>query len=171
MRSNGRRHANALMGGTVLILLGGWFLFDGMGYDLPSIGQLWPVFPLLSGAFSLMAYLTRDKKDPSLVFSGVFGVCLGVFFFCFTLDVFDWNDMGDLWPVFPLIAGCAFLSSWLAGGFKEKGLLVPGFGALAVGSVGLLFTLGQMSFEGVRLAGSPAIVVVGAAIVWRSLRG
>ena len=75
--------------GTVLILLGARFLFDGLGYDLPRLGALWPAFPLLSGALSLFAFATREKKDPSLVFSGVSGVLLGLFFFCFTLDFFD----------------------------------------------------------------------------------
>ncbi len=164
------RHGNALFGGTVLILLGAWFLFDGLGFDLPSLGALWPVFPLLSGALSLFAFATRKKKDPSVVFSGVSGVFLGLFFFCFTLGVFDWQDMGELWPVFPLIVGCAFLGSWFAGRCREKGLIVPGVGATAVGVVGLLFTLNQMSFDGLRLVGSLAIVAVGAVIVVRSLR-
>ncbi len=165
-----RKYGNALFGGTVLILLGGWFLFDGLGYDLPRLGALWPAFPLLSGLLSLFAFATRKKKDPSLVFSGVSGVFLGLFFFCFTLDVFEWDDMSELWPVFPLIVGCSFLGSWLAGRCREKGLIVPGVGATVVGVIGLLFTLDQMSFDGLRLAGSLAIVAVGAVIVVRSLR-
>jgi hypothetical protein len=165
-----RRHGNALFGGAVLILLGAWFLFDGLGFDLPRLGALWPAFPLLSGALSLFAFATREKKDPSLVFSGISGVLLGLFFFCFTLDFFDWDDLGELWPVFPLIIGCSFLGSWLAGRCREKGLIVPGVGATAVGAVGLLFTLNQMSFEGLRPVGSLAIVAVGAVIVVRSLR-
>lgn len=165
-----RRHGNALFGGAVLILLGAWFLFDGLGFDLPRLGVLWPAFPLLSGLLSLFAFATREKRDPSLVFSGVSGVLLGLFFFCFTLGVFDWDEMGELWPVFPLILGCSFLGSWLAGGCREKGLIVPGVGAAAVGAVGLLFTLNQLSFDGLRLVGSLTIVAVGAVIVVRSLR-
>ena len=51
------------------------------------------------------------------------------------------------------------------GGFNHG--LVPNLEDVVIG---LLFTIGQMSLEGLRLAGSLAVVAVGVGIVWRSLR-
>ena len=77
---------------------------------------------------------------------------------------------------FALLAGLAMMFGMAGGVFGQAPLRVAVDATdwrttmAAVGVVGLLFTLGQMSFDGLRLAGSMAIVAVGAVIVVRSLR-
>ena len=164
------RQAGGVFWGGVMVLVGGWFLLSQMGIDLPGLDQLWPIFPMLSGFGSLAAFFSRRRRDPGLVFPGVIGMLIGLFFFTFTFEFFSWSEMAVLWPVFPLICGLAFLSTWLAGACREKELLVPGGLSTAVGVIGLFLTLGEMTAQHVRLVGSISIVVVGGVMVYRALR-
>jgi len=52
--------------------------------------------------------------------------------------------MEDYWPAFPLIAGLAFVATWVAGRFRESGLLVPVAVGLLAGVAGFSFTLGWL---------------------------
>lgn len=165
-----RRQAKGLFWGVALIFLGAWFLSRRMGIDLPGLDQLWPIFPTLSGLTFLVAWLYRSDADPGLVWPGLTAFLVGLFFFFFTFEVFQWDDMERLWPVFPAIAGLSFVATWAAGGFKQPGLLVPGTAALAVGVLGLFFTLGGWTVETVQLVASIVVIVVGAGIVLRALR-
>ena len=153
-----------------MVLIGGWFLLNQMGVDLPGLDQLWPIFPMLSGFGSLVAFFSRQRRDPGLVFPGVTGMLMGLFFFTFTFNIRSWSDMAVLWPVFPLICGLAFLSTWLAGACREKELLVPGALSTAVGVIALFLTHGEMTAQHLRLVGSIAILAVGGVMVYRALR-
>lgn len=135
---NNRR--GAIVPGLVLIALGIWFLADSLGLNLPGLGDLWPIFPLGAGLAFLVQYFIGGRQEEGLIFSGVAGVLTGALFFAITLGPLDWGDLGELWPLFPLIAGVAFLAQWLVKP-GERGLLVPAGLGLAVGLVGLLFTL------------------------------
>jgi hypothetical protein len=135
---NDRR--GAIVPGLVLIALGAWFLADALGVRLPSLGDLWPVFPLGFGLAALAQFFLGRRRDEGLVFSGVSASLLGAFFFAITLGPLDWGDLGRYWPVFVLIGGLAFLAQWLARP-AERGLLVPALLALLVGGVALAFTL------------------------------
>lgn len=134
---NGRY--GALFPGLLLIALGAWFLADALGVALPSLGDLWPVFSVGFGLACLVNYFLGGRREPGLVFMGVTSSLLGVLFFAITLGPLAWGDLGRLWPLFPLIAGLAFLAQWLTQP-SERGLLVPGLLGLAVGGVPLLFT-------------------------------
>jgi peptidoglycan/LPS O-acetylase OafA/YrhL len=135
---NNRR--GALVPGLVLIALGLWFLADALGVQMPGLGDLWPIFPLGFGVAMLAQFLLGGRREEGLVFTGIVGVLTGAFFFAITLGPLSWGDLGRYWPVFPLIAGVAFLAQWLVRP-GERGLLVPALGGLAVGGIGLLFTL------------------------------
>ena len=165
-----RRQVRSFVWGAILVSVGTWFLLTRLGFDLPEMDQLWPIFPLFCGLGSMIAFATREKKDPGLIFPGTLLVLLALFFFCFTFDLFSWDRMEVLWPIFPLIVGIAFVFRWFAGRCRELPLLVPGGITLSVGVIGLFFTLGDMTIEGLQLAGSLLVVALGAAIVLRSLR-
>ena len=136
-----KRNSGNFATGLILILIGGWFLLRQLGLNLPGIGNLWPIFPTLGG-LAIIGLFLRNQEDEGVLVPGVAGFLIGIFFFFFTLGIFEWAEMGQLWPVFPLIGGLAFLATWLGGGRHEPGLLVPAFGGLAVGVIGLVFTLG-----------------------------
>ncbi len=136
-----------------------------MGVNLPSIGGLWPIFPTLAGLVFMAAYFMGSEKDAGLLIPGVSSFLIGIFFFFFTMGVFEWAEMGRLWPIFPLIGGIAFVAVWMAGGRKDFGLLIPAGGALAVGVVGLIFTLGGFNFARIANFWPIILIVVGLGIL------
>jgi len=103
------------------------------------------------------------------VWPGTVGVLVGAFFFLFTFGLFRWEQMAEMWPVYPLIVGIAFVATWLAGRCRKIGLLVPAVINLAVGVVGLGFTLGVIDARTVKLLWPLALVALGAYLVVRSL--
>jgi hypothetical protein len=162
----GERSGN-LIGGLVLIAIGLWFLADNFGFQTFRLRAIWPIFPTLAGVGFILSYLTGREKDEGVLIPGVICLLLGPFFFLFTAGPLDWDDMGALWPVFPLIAGVAFLVTWLAGRCRDPGYLWSGLPALGVGAIGLLFTLGPFRFRTI-VQGWP-LVLVGVG-VWLLVR-
>jgi hypothetical protein len=142
--------SSALVPGLILIALGIWFLADSLGLPLPGLGQLWPLFPLVSGLAFLAQYFLGGRRDEGLVFTGIGGALIGAFFLSITLGPLDWGDLGRLWPIFPLIGGLAFLGQWLVKP-ADRGLLVPAAFGLLIGLVALLFTLNVVGPEVTRL--------------------
>lgn len=162
----------SLVLGIFLMFLGVWFLLGSLGMLLPSLADMWPIFPSGAGAALLFAYLTGMTKDTGVVWPGTAGFLIGVLFFAITLGPLKWDDMEWLWPFFPLIAGVAFLATWAAGSFKKPGLLVPGGILLATGLVGLGFTLELIQNWFPRLVeiGWPVVLIaVGLYLVAQSI--
>ncbi len=93
--------------GIALIVAGVLFLMVS-NHVLLGWGDVWPVFPLLVGA--QMLRVSRTRRAPWLVFSGVTGLLLGLFFLLFTLGFVGWERMASLWPVFALVAGVALIA-------------------------------------------------------------
>ena len=144
----GRRRLGALVPGLILILLGLWFLLDNFGLVQINMGQLWPVFPLVFGLAMLLTGTFRGRRgrtDEGAVMVGVWGTLIGLFFFLFTLGAVSWDQMGLLWPTFPLIGGLGFLAAFLSNGLRDWGLLLVGGIATLVGVLGYLFTYGVVS--------------------------
>ena len=139
-----RRAGGSLTPGIILVTLGIWFFLRNLGFDLPGFGELWPIFPCLAGAFFLVAFFTGKDRGPGLVFPGTAAMLVGLFFFAFTLGPLEWWRMADYWPAFPFIGGLAFVATWVAGRFREPGLLVPAAVGVLVGVVGFSFTLGWL---------------------------
>ena len=137
-----RRGRGNLTLGTVLVTLGLWFFLRNLGVDLPGLDELWPIFPSLAGVAFLVTFVTSKNRVPGLVFLGTAGLLVGLFFFTFTVGPLEWWMMEDYWPAFPLIAGLSFVATWVAGRFREPGLLVPATVGLLAGVVGFSFTLG-----------------------------
>ena len=138
MKTSSAERRGSVFGGLIIIAIGVWFLMSSLGVNLPNIGNMWPVFPVLGGLAFLGAYLFGDERDSGFLIPGVGGLLTGVFFFMFTFGIYEWGEMGRLWPVFPLIGGVAFLAMFFAE--RDGGLLVPALGGIAVGIVGLLAT-------------------------------
>jgi hypothetical protein len=154
-----------LIGGLILIAIGLWFLLGGLGVNLPDIGRLWPIFPTLAGLAFIAGYFMGSQKEAGLLIPGIGAFLTGLFFFFFTFGIFEWGEMGRLWPVFPLIGGIAFAAVWLADGRKEPGLLIPAGAALAVGIIGLTFTLGGLSFALIGAYWPVILIVIGLGIL------
>jgi cell wall-active antibiotic response 4TMS protein YvqF len=160
-----------ILWGGLLLAAGTWFLLQRLGVDLPNFfSALWPIFPFMFGFAFLVTFFTGPEKDPGLVWPGTFGVLIGAFFFLFSFGVFRWDQMSELWPVFPLVVGISFVTTWLATNCKKLGLLVPATINLGVGIVGLAFTVGTIDAHTVNLLWPLGLVALGAFLIARSLR-
>jgi len=99
--------------------------------------NVWPIFPLGLGALLLRFF--RSRRAPWLMFFGTSGLLLGVFLMMFTLGILQWDALDTLWPIFPMIAGVAFLA--------ESAANVDGTPSLIVGSAIILFTAAAFLLE------------------------
>ena len=135
--------SGAVWAGLGLIGLGIAFLVAMLvGWD-----KFWPVFPLLGGLAFLIAWVGSGFKDSGLVWIGVAATLVGLFFFGFTLGVWEWEEMRELWPIFPLIGGIAFIAAFLAERARDWGTLGMGLVGIIVGLVGLAYTLGGLESD------------------------
>ncbi|RPI49353.1 MAG: hypothetical protein EHM56_12500 [Chloroflexi bacterium] len=138
-----RDRLGTVWAGLGLIGLGIAFVVaQWIGWD-----RIWPLFPVLGGIGFLAWYALTGFKDEGLVFVGIMALLVGLFFFGFTLGFWEWGQMGDLWPVFPLIGGVAFLALFFAERTRDVGTLGVGCAALIVGVVGLAFTYGLVGSD------------------------
>ena len=128
-----------MLGGFIVVTMGIWFLLSNLGFNVPSLENFWPIFPIIGGVSALAAFFTSGRRIPELLVPGVIVTLAGGFFFLFTTGIVPWEAMQVLWPAFPTIVGVAFLSSWLAGG--SAGLLAPAAVTLLFGGVGFIAAL------------------------------
>ncbi len=137
---------------VVLIAIGAYLLLANLRM-IPSFSmtQLWPGIVVLVGLMFWLGFIFGKDHDPGLAFVGTIVTLTGLFFFLFTFNVdlfgwgrVDWSDMGLLWPAFPLIVGIAFVGLWIAGRFRDWGVLFPAGILLVVGFGGFAFTLGNV---------------------------
>lgn len=167
-----RRRGGNVPLGVILVTVGVWFFLHNLGVDLPGLAEFWPIFPCLAGAGFLISFVTSKDRHPGRVFLGTVGLLVGLFFFTFTVGPLGWWRMEEYWPAFPLIAGLAFLATWVAGRCRESGLLVPTAVGLLVGVVGFSSTLGWLE-EWVMPAienGWPLVLIaIGLLMVFRGI--
>jgi len=145
--SRGSERSGVVIWGLAMIVVGAWFLLRTLGFRLPGMGQMWPIFPTLVGLSIFVGWLfTPDKRaNHGMMIPATINVLIGLFFFLFTLDLLPWGAMGYLWPVFPLIVGISFFVAWVFSLFANWGLLIPAGVTATVGIVGLGFTLSAQS--------------------------
>jgi len=137
------KQSGAVWTGLGLIALGVGFLVATVaGWE-----KYWPIFPMLGGLAFLAAYVGSGFRASGFVFVGVAATLIGLFFFGFTLGVWEWEEMADLWPIFPLIAGVAFIATFLAERARDWGTLGVGLAGIVVGIVGLAYTIGGLESD------------------------
>jgi hypothetical protein len=138
----------AVWGGLALIGAGiAFILANIIGWD-----QVWPIFPIFGGLAFLVGYAVTGFRDGGLAFVGTAATLIGLFFFGFTLGVWQWDEMDQLWPVFPFIGGVAFIVLFFAERrSRDVGTLGVGIAAILVGVAGLAFTYGYVTGDVVKL--------------------
>lgn len=95
---NGFNRSRVIIG-ILLVIIGGIFLLDNLGYDLniPWYIFSWPIILVLIGVVN---FLTGNVREGFILLG------LGVVFY---LDVFDVVNIGQLWPLILIIIGLSFL--------------------------------------------------------------
>ena len=135
------RPRGSILGGTILMALGAWFLANNIGYRLPGWGTIWPIFPTIGGLAFIASFVRGREKDAGVLIPGVAGFLSGLFFFFFTAGPLRWSDMSAWWPIFPIIGGLAFLATWAGTRPWDHSLLVPVVLGIMVGLGGMLVTV------------------------------
>jgi hypothetical protein len=167
----GHARFRGILWGGLLLAAGTWFLLERLGANLPNFwAVLWPLFPFMFGLAFLVTYVTSADRDAGLVWPGTFGVLIGAFFFLFSFRVFEWDQMSELWPVFPLIVGLSFVATWFAGSCRKAQLLVPALINVSVGVIGLAFNFAIIDVHTLNLLWPLGLVAIGGYLVVRSLR-
>lgn len=142
-----REQRSVLWIGLGFIGLGVAFLLALLiGWD-----RIWPVFPLLGGLAFLVGYVASGFRESGFVFVGVLASLIGLFLFGFSMDIWAWEEMSRLWPIFPLIGGMAFAALFVAERARDAGTLGVGCAATVVGIVGLGVTYGYVGADVWRL--------------------
>jgi len=136
-----KNRAETIIPGIILILLGLFLLLQQFLPDFFGWGNIWPIFPTLAGIAFLIGGLFSRNRDPGLLFVGTAVTLVGLFFFAFTFDLFEWADMGKLWPAFPVIGGLAFLALFFGSKSRDWSVAGVGCAAIAVGVIAFAFTL------------------------------
>ncbi len=94
---------NSWLGGTILIVLGIWFLVQNIAGV--SWGNWWALFILIPAAGSFWRAWTLCQKDGQITHRVANAVYGGLFPFTIVV-IFLFNlNFGKLWPVFLIIAG------------------------------------------------------------------
>jgi hypothetical protein len=143
--------------GAVLILLG--ILFLGPSLGLFTLAIIWPGILLLLG-IGFFAGFFAAPKIYGLLMPGSILVISSIPFFMCTLSG-DWLQMARLWPLFLLSVSVGFLLMYFVGN-REKGLLIPAFILLGVGTLAfLLFNYINFIFPIGFIAGGLIVIFVG----------
>lgn len=91
--------------GIGITVIGLALLFDRLSlFDAHRLTRFWPLILIAIGIRVLMSAAETGRW-----FGGAVVVLLGLFFLGNELDLFD-ADLGDLWPVFIILAGIGILS-------------------------------------------------------------
>jgi hypothetical protein len=133
-----RDRLGTVWAGLALVGLGITFLLaQVIGWD-----RIWPVFPMLGGIAFLGGYVAGGFREPGFVFIGTAATLVGLLFFGFSLGYWEWDQMTDLWPAFPIIGGIAFVALFAAEGARDLGVFGLGCAAIIVGLAGFGVTYG-----------------------------
>ncbi len=83
--------------------------------------------------------MSRDRLG--VVWVGLAFITLGI-----VLLIAQWIGWEEIWPIFPILGGVAFLVGYAISGFKDSGLVFVGTGATLVGLFLFGFTFGYFEW-------------------------
>jgi hypothetical protein len=149
---------------AVVILLVGVLLLVMNLMDVPlTFDKMWPAIPIVIGLMMLL----KIKTDYSVVFPATILIGVGTIFYIDNLQLLGAGiNMGQLWPLFPIVVGLAFVALYA---FKpgDWGVLIPAAACLITGSV--FMSMQQMKNVMVFII-APVIIIVGLLMIVTSIR-
>ncbi|MEW6228100.1 MAG: hypothetical protein AB1700_08445 [Bacillota bacterium] len=99
--------------GVGIIVVGLWLLLYNLGFISFIPWHLWPLIPLGVGEL-LHGVALSDRNSVAAFVPGGLLTVVGILFFA--CQVYGWDILEFLWPVFPLAIGVGFLEAYLLGG-------------------------------------------------------
>ena len=141
-----KERRRAVVWGAILIIVGVVTLLGSLGLSWVSMESLWPLVVVVGGLVTLINATTKAPRDVDGVWFGLMAMMCGVLFAYITLGSGEWTELRWMWPVFPIIGGVAWLTTWLFD-TRQVSNLVAGLLAGLVGAGGFLYTLGRMDSQ------------------------
>lgn len=149
---------------AVVIVLVGVLLLAMNLIDVPlTFDKMWPAIPIVIGLMMLL----KIKTDYGVVFPATILIGVGTIFYIDNLQLLGPGiNMGQLWPLFPIVVGLAFVALYA---FKpgDWGVLIPAAACLITGSV--FMSMQQMKNVMIYVI-APVIIVVGILMIVTSIR-
>jgi hypothetical protein len=103
------RRAALVTFGTIPLLMGLFLFATTLGIlDWDAQGTLWPLYPLIIGVSLLAGFLVSGTGNRGLLISGLGFASIGAIFLGITLYG-DYSLLGQIWPVYLIIAGLLML--------------------------------------------------------------
>jgi hypothetical protein len=121
--------------GIVLIAIGLYFLLRQFIESFSVWELIYPALILLVSGFLLWDYWKR--KNPKILFWGIFFLCTGVFFMLRNYSFIPYLYLDEYWPVFLVSLGFAFIIRFIAEP-QDWGVLIPGTILLFIGLKSLM---------------------------------
>jgi hypothetical protein len=111
------RNHRGVFPGTLLLLLGLFFLLMEVGVLEDSMEDLWPLILIILGVSFVMAFLFQPREWGHLIPGGIL-IVIGLLFFLWNYRFISWRTMDNIfhwWPVILVILGV-----WLLSGRKRS---------------------------------------------------
>lgn len=105
--ANPVERSGSAIGGTLVTLLGA--LFFATTFGVISWG-LWPVYPLIVAAALLAGYFASARENSRLLVPAAVLALVGIVFLGLDITGAGYRAIGQLWPIFLIIAGVLVLA-------------------------------------------------------------
>lgn len=143
---------------SLVVLAGiGLLLVNVFGIQM-SFDKIWPAIPIVIG----LLFVVKVNTDYGVVFPATILIGTGLIFFIHNLEWFGVGvGFGQLWPLFPIVVGLAFVALYA---FKphDWGVLIPASACLITGVV-FLSLQNLRSFMIFVIA--PIVILVGVLMI------
>ena len=115
------QRAGMVVGGAIPFMVGLFFFTTTTGI-LPrsEMGRLWPIFPLIAGVACFAGYFASGGRAKYYLLPGTILALVAVVFGSILLSGASYASMGQIWPIFLIIAGVVLLFSNLRRNQSEK---------------------------------------------------
>lgn len=128
-------HKHSIWPGLILIIIGALLLIHKL---TPYSFGWYELYPLILIGLGLLFFASIvHKRDKGAVFPGTIVLLLGLFFFLRNYDIIPYYYMREVWPIFLIILGIAFLAIFITKP-ADWGVLIPAGIFLFLGIVFLL---------------------------------
>ncbi len=128
-------HKHSIWPGLILIIIGGLLLVHKL---IPYSFGWYEMYPLILIGLGILLFVSiLGKRDRGAIFPGTILFLLGLFFLLRNYDIIPYYYIREIWPVFLIILGLAFVAVFFTKP-SDWGLLIPAGIFLLLGIVLLL---------------------------------
>lgn len=104
------RRGGLVLGGTIPLLIGIFFFMTTTGLlSRNDMDKLWPVFPMIVGIAFFAAYLASERQQWYYLIPGSACTLVGVVFAALLWSGASYSVIGQVWPIFLILAGVLLL--------------------------------------------------------------